>query len=169
MLRIGRKAPLGVRGAAVVLTVASGLLTAACATTYDRGYSAGYGYGHHAHRDGLGVIVDAHEVMVRSDGRGGAVVGAIAGGATGAALGGDTEGSIAGGVIGAVIGGILGSEIEKSSAAHPAVRYRIDMDYGSTITVIQDDSRYYPPGTRVRVHFGDYVEVVPVRRRYRDY
>ncbi|MFW6027873.1 MAG: glycine zipper 2TM domain-containing protein [bacterium] len=155
----------GVMRVAAAAVMMAGVL-AACAPTYDRGYG-GSRYGGYPQRDGTGTIVDAYEVTVRSDGRGGAVVGAVAGGATGAALGGDTGGSIAGGLIGAVIGGVLGSEIEKSAGSHRGVEYVIDMDYGETITVIQDDSRYYRPGTRVRVYFGDYVTVEPLRRRRR--
>lgn len=172
MMRLADNTLGRARGVAVTLMMATGLMVSGCVTDYNAGYSGGRvqdsGYGddyRDDHRDGLGTIVSAREVMVRSDGRGGAILGAVAGGATGAALGGDTGGSIAGGLIGAVIGGVIGSEIDKSSGSHQAVRYVIDMDHGRTITVIEDRSRYYRPGTRVRVYFGDYVEIEPVRRR----
>ncbi|MFP4004558.1 MAG: hypothetical protein ACLFV8_12340, partial [Alphaproteobacteria bacterium] len=82
--------PMGKSIAGVMRIVAAAIMMAgvlsACAPTYDRGYG-GSRYGGYAQRDGVGTIVDAREVMVRSDGRGGAVVGAVAGGAAGAALG----------------------------------------------------------------------------------
>jgi len=147
--------------AALVLTL-GGLVVAGCATAPVRGPYAGPGDYGRANYSELGTIVSARDVMVRSDGRGGAVVGAVAGGAAGAALGGDTGGSIAGGLAGALLGGLLGSEIERSSSAREGIEYVIEMDSGRTVTVIQDPSRYFEPGSRVRVIFGDYVRVVPV-------
>ncbi|MFW6027823.1 MAG: glycine zipper 2TM domain-containing protein [bacterium] len=136
-------------------------LMAACAPTYGGPHAGPRDYGRASHAE-AGTIVSSRNVLVRSDGRGGAVVGAVAGGAAGAALGGDTGGSIAGGLAGALIGGILGSEIEKSSSAHEGIEYIIELDSGRTITVVQDPSRYYEPGTRVRVIYGEYVRVVPL-------
>jgi outer membrane lipoprotein SlyB len=146
--------------AALALAVA-GLITAGCAAPVGGPYAGPGDYGR-ANYTETGTIVSTREVLVRSDGRGGAIVGAVAGGATGAALGGDTGGSIAGGLLGALIGGILGSEIEKSAGTHEGIEYVIELDNGRTVTVIQDPSRYFEPGTRVRVIFGDYVRVVPI-------
>lgn len=148
--------------AAALALTAVGLLAAGCATPPPGGRYVGPGDVGRASHSETGTVVSSRDVLVRSDGRGGAVVGAIAGGATGAALGGDTGGSIAGGLAGALIGGILGSEIEKSSSAQEGIEYVIELDSGRTVTVVQDASRYYEPGTRVRVIFGDYVRVVPV-------
>lgn len=142
--------------------ILAGLVTSGCATQPVGGPYAGPGDYGRANYTETGVIVSSRPVLVRSDGRGGAVVGAIAGGAAGAALGGDTGGSIAGGLAGALLGGILGSEIEKSSSAQEGIEYIIELDNGRTVTVIQDPSRYFEPGTRVRVIFGDYVRVVPL-------
>ncbi len=142
--------------------IVAGLVTSGCAPQPVGGAYAGPGDYGRANYTETGTIVSSRPVLVRSDGRGGAVVGAVAGGAAGAALGGDTGGSIAGGLAGALIGGILGSEIEKSSSAHEGIEYIIELDNGRTVTVLQDPSRYYEPGTRVRVIFGDHVRVVPL-------
>lgn len=147
------------RGLAVAL--AAGLLAAGCATYYHGpGYAHPYEVGRAQHSE-LGTVKGYREVLVRSDGHGGAVIGAVTGGGVGAALGGDAGGSLAGGLIGALIGGIIGSEIERSNSEHPAIDYLIRMDSGRTIRVIQARRRVFPPGTRVRVIFGEHVQVIP--------
>ena len=146
---------------AALALAAAGLVTAGCAAPVGGPYAGPGDYGRASYSE-TGTIVSTRDVLVRSDGRGGAIVGAVAGGATGAALGGDTGGSIAGGLVGALIGGILGSEIEKSASAQEGIEYIIELDNGRTVTVIQDPSRYFEPGTRVRVIFGDHVRVAPI-------
>lgn len=156
----------------VALALAAGLLAAGCATYYhEPGYVGPHEVGR-AHHSELGTVRGYREVLVRSDGHGGAILGAVTGGSVGAALGGDAGGSLAGGLIGALIGGVIGSEIERSGSEHPAIDYLIEMDSGRTIRVIQARGRIFPPGARVRVLFGDHVRVIPARpgeEDYRDY
>lgn len=157
------------RGWAVALALAAGLVASGCATYY---HGPGYVHPHEVgrvHHSELGTVKGYREVLVRSDGHGGAIIGAVTGGGVGAALGGDAGGSLAGGLIGALIGGVIGSEIERSGSEHPAIDYLIRMDSGRTIRVIQARGRVFPPGARVRVLFGEHVRVIPARPDEQDY
>ncbi len=102
-----------------------------------------------------GTVVDVEQVRHRDDHVGaGTAIGAIAGGVLGSTIG-KGDGRTAATVGGAVAGGAIGHQVEKNNrGSDSAWRFRVDMDNGREVTVMQNDNPDVRNGDRVRVSNG---------------
>src|SRR3569833_905900 len=90
-----------------------------------------------------------------SSGIGGSVVGGVVGGLLGHQVGGG-RGQTAATVVGVVGGAVAGNEIAKRRQQNTASAYQVGvrLDYGSYLTVVQDNVANLNGGDRVRVDYG---------------
>lgn len=112
-----------------------------------------------------GVISDYREVAITGQNTGaGATAGAAAGAIAGSAIG-QGRGSLLGIVGGAVIAGIAGHMAEQALQDRRGIEYTIDLDSGTTITIVQNVKKEDKPlqaGERCMVQTtGSYQRVLP--------
>ena len=127
--------------------LAAPLFVSATAVAHDRDYGDRCG--------NCGTVVAVDEVRHKDKHLGaGTAIGAIAGGVLGSTIG-KGNGRTAATVGGAVAGGAVGHEVEKNNRdTDRAWRFRVDMDNGREVTVMQGDNPDIQNGDRVRVHNG---------------
>lgn len=108
-----------------------------------------------------GTIVSVRQVKVKSDGSGGALIGAAAGGVAGATIGGGDTAHILGAIGGAVLGGMAGDAAQGALSSQGGYEYVVQLDNGSLVTITQGNDVLLTPGQKCLVLYGRQARVVP--------
>jgi outer membrane lipoprotein SlyB len=100
-----------------------------------------------------GVVASVRTIETPGEGSGvGAVAGGVAGGAVGSQFG-KGKGQIVGAVLGAVGGAIAGHQVERHVVRkHTQYEVTVQLDDGTTRTIVQDAEPVWRPGDHVRVN-----------------
>ena len=110
-----------------------------------------------------GTIKSIQEVIIQGEA---GSVGIIGGGAVGGVVGstiGFGRGRILSSVGGAVVGAVLGAFGERQLGTEQAYEFMVDLDNGSTVSVVQAADDTYSVGDRVRLLYGSGNKVRVVR------
>ena len=135
------------RDSLIAMTLGAAVISSGSALARDRDYDERCG--------NCGTVVSVEQVKHKDKHLGaGTAIGAVAGGVLGSTIG-KGDGRTAATVGGAVAGGAIGHEVEKNNRGSSySWRFRVDMDNGREVTVMQGDNPDVRNGDRVRVFNG---------------
>ena len=135
------------RDSLIAMTLGAAVISSGSALARDGDYDERCG--------NCGTVVSVEQVKHKDKHLGaGTAIGAVAGGVLGSTIG-KGNGRTAATVGGAVAGGAIGHQVEKDNReANYAWRFRVDMDNGREVTVMQGDNPDVRSGDRVRVFNG---------------
>ena len=132
------------RDSLIAMTLGAAVVSSGSALARDRDYDERCG--------NCGTVVGVEQVKHKDTHIGaGTAIGAVAGGVLGSTIG-KGDGRTAATVGGAVAGGAIGHQVEKNNRpSEYSWRFRVDMDNGREVTVMQGDNPDVRNGDRVRV------------------